>query len=64
MYSKVLGEFNNMPRSIRDDLTEEEAALRLKVVETLYSNLAICYVKLEQPKEVIKHAEKSLTFNS
>lgn len=60
MYKRVLGEFKNIPKKIRDTLTEAQKKERNDVMVILNMNLALCHMRRNKPLEAIRHAKDAL----
>lgn len=59
LYSRCLGEFKNMPRQIRDALSEEQRDERNNVILILNLNLSLCHLKRNSATDAIKHAKEA-----
>ena len=57
LYSRVLGEFKNIPKKIRDGLTEEQKDERIRTMVILNLNLSLCHLKRKDWNKAIKHAK-------
>jgi hypothetical protein len=51
-----MAEFINMPKKMREAISEEEQKQRDDIVFKLSLNLSLCFLKKEMKKECIKHA--------
>ena len=57
LYSRVLGEFKNIPKKIRDGLNQEQKDERIKIMVILNLNLSYCHIKRKDWNKAIKHAK-------
>ena len=63
LYSRCLGEFKNMPKKIRDGLTEEQKKQRTETMIILNLNLSLCHFKRKQTSDAIKHAKEAVALD-
>ena len=59
LYSRCLGEFKNMPKKIRDSLTDDQKNERNNTMLILNLNLSLCYLKRNAALDAIKHAKEA-----
>jgi len=60
IYGRVYAEFKNMPKVMREALTEEEKGERLRIMTVLSLNLALCMHKKGMPKDTVKFAKEAI----
>lgn len=60
---RVLGEFKNMPKKIRDSLTEDQKEQRTNYMVTLNLNLSLVHYKRNQPIDAVKKAKEAIELN-
>ena len=61
LYKRVLADFENMPKTMREALSEEEKKERLDILVTLNNNIALCFLKLDKPGDAFKFAEVAIS---
>ena len=59
LYKRILPMFKNMPRSMRDILSEEEKTLRMDSLHVLLLNIAFCQIKRGNFREAIKACKEA-----
>ena len=59
----MLGEFKNIPKKIRDALTEEQKQERTEIMVILNLNLALCHIKRDKASDAIKHCKDAIELN-
>lgn len=60
LFARCLAEFKNMPKKMRENLTEEQRVKKENCILRLNLNLALCFYKKSMKNETIKHAEQAL----
>lgn len=60
LYSRVLGEFKNLPKKIHNTLSEEQKEERIKIMTTLNTNISLVHFKRKQASESIKKAKEAI----
>jgi len=63
LYRRILPMFKNMPKKMKDSLTEPEKEKRNEVLHLLLLNVALCHLRRKNPREAVKAAKESLEFN-
>ena len=64
LYSRVLGEFKNIPKKIRDALTEEQADERTNIQVILNTNLALCSLKRDNASKAVEYSKEGIKLNA
>lgn len=60
LYCRILPMFKNMPKKMRDGLSEEEKVLRVDSLQILLMNIALCHLKCSQSIEAVKFAKEAV----
>lgn len=60
LYSRVLGEFKNIPKKIKDSLSDDQKAERENIMVILNLNLSLCHYKRGKALDAIKHAKDAI----
>jgi len=60
LFARCLAEFKNMPKRMRETITEEQRIEKENCILRLNLNLALCFYKKGMKNETIKHAEQAL----
>ncbi len=60
LYARSLADIKNMPRKIRDELSEEQLAYRKQMLVVLNQNIALCKIKKGMSDDAIKHSKEVL----
>jgi predicted membrane chloride channel (bestrophin family) len=60
LYCRILPMFKNMPRKMRDALSEEESAKRLDAHQILLMNIALCHLKCNATIDAVKFAKEAV----
>jgi len=56
LYSRCISYFKNMPKKQKESLTEEEKVKKDEILNILYLNVALCFLKKAMYKDCIKNA--------
>lgn len=60
LFARCLAEFKNMPKKMRESISEEQRIQKENCILRLNLNLALCFYKKGMKSETIKHAEQAL----
>ena len=63
LYKRVLAQYKNMSKKMRDGLIDEQRKFREEALHLLNLNLSLCTYKRNNFKDAIKFAKDSLEFN-
>ena len=64
LYSRCISIFKNMPKSQKESLTEEQKQQRNQILNTLYANCALCFLKKGQYPNCIKSCKNANEFDA
>jgi tetratricopeptide (TPR) repeat protein len=60
LYKRILPNFKNMPRTMRESLTEEQKGQRMDALHILLLNIGLCHMKRNNPREAIKSCKEAI----
>jgi tetratricopeptide (TPR) repeat protein len=60
LYKRILPNFKNMPRTMRDALNEEEKQKRIDAHHILLLNIALCNLKKDLPRDAVKCCKEAI----
>lgn len=63
LYKRILPQFKNMPKTMRDALSKDEHQQRNDALHLLLLNISFCHLKRNQPIEAVKTAHEAMEYN-
>ena len=60
LYKRILPQFKNMPKKMRDGLNQEEQQQRIEALHILLLNIGLCHIKRQQYREAVKACKESI----
>lgn len=64
LYSRCISIFKNMPKRQKESLTEEQRKQRDEILNVLYANSALCFLKKDRFQECIKSCRYAIEFDT
>ena len=64
LYSRCISIFKNMPKKQKESLTDEQKEQRDEILNILYANSALCFLKKNRFQDCIKSCKNALEFNA
>ena len=64
LYSRCISIFKNMPKRQKESLTEEQKEQRDEILNVLYANSALCFLKKGRYPDCIKSCKNALEFKA
>lgn len=63
LYGRILPQFKNMPKPMRDALSETQRNERSEALHILLLNIALCHLKKGHPRDAVKFAKEAIEHN-